>query len=629
MKSFKFSFTSILLLGLFFCASAQEALWQLDFEKEVEWTTITDVGVLLAGTSDMMLMGIDSRDGSIMWESDIMKGARGIKGADGKRQEVTALFDQYLKVMYDEDVPEISDYIEVKYTDNVAFKNYAIINIMTGEEVISPRQAEMPVSKFLGKEMPTFNFNGTGYLPSQKAVIISGTWNDPTDKENPEKFLTKLVDLPSAEIRWESNRIAVDILPIEGADGNLILAHTRKIAKMNAGNGDIMWEFDVTEKNQTFERFDVSLDLTKGYFFERVKKSGQLTALDLGSGNRLWTTELKLKVVPDMFAMSDGVVVVDDKFLNLYDLKTGSLKWQTKKATGIVVDLGDPGIAVAARGVRLMLLDKKTGEIKWDERVKGIGIDRIVAKGIMYTDIKGRLGLITYDGEKVWDKKGMLEVPEVRYQPAFDKELIYCTGTLYEVDLREGDYKVLKDKIDKEFTEDEVPSNIELLEGGYLLSASNNLMMLETDGTERWHKSWDIPEMSMAAKIALRTLQVVAAAASASNSVAASQSGYGSFESKYYQAQAENWAATADAAGAAASQKFTATKSKGNLQIILAIVGKGGQKKGSGLVKVDKRTGEELGSMVLGDKEPIYDYDPISGQVFLKSDKKQIISYSF
>jgi len=618
-----------LMLGLLFSASAQEALWQLDFEKEVEWNKITDVGVLLVGTSDMMLRGIDSRDGSIMWETDIMKGARGVKGADGKRQEVTALFDQFVNVMYDEEVPEISDYIEIKYTDYAAFKNYAIINIQTGEEVISPRQAEMPVMKFMGKEMPTFNYNGTGYLPSQRAVIISGTWTDPQDKENPEKFLTKLVDLPSAAIRWESNLIAVDILPIQGSDGNLILAHTRKIAKMDAGTGDIMWEFNVTEKKQTFERFDVSLDLTAGYFFERVKKSGQLTALDLETGNRLWTTEIKLKVVPEMFAMSDGVVVVDDKFLNMYDLKSGSLKWQTKKAIGIVVDLGDPGIAVAARGTRLMLLDKQTGAIKWDERVKGIGIDRIAAKGIMYTDVKGRLGLITYDGQKVWDKKGMLEVPEIRYQPAFDKELIYTAGALYEVNLVEGDYVVLKDKIDKEFTEDEVPSSLELLEGGYLLGAANNLMMLETDGSVRWHQSWNIPEMSIAAKIALRTLQVVAAAASASASYNASQSGYGSYESKYYQAQAENWSNVMGAAGDEARKKFTASKSKGNLQIILAIVGEGGQKKGSGLVKVDKRTGEELGSIVLGDKEPIYDYDPISGQVFLKSDKKQIISYSF
>ena len=64
----------------------------------------------------------------------------------------------------------------------------------------------------------------------------------------------------------------------------------------------------------------------------------------------------------------------------------------------------------------------------------------------MYRDIKGRLGLIDYEGNLVWDKKGMLEVPSVRYRPEFTKELMYIDGDLYEVDLLNGDYKVLKSK---------------------------------------------------------------------------------------------------------------------------------------------------------------------------------------
>lgn len=628
MKISRIYLLSFMLLAMFSVGQAQEALWQVNFEREIEWTKITDAGVLLAGTEDMLLFGVDSRDGKILWESNILKGARGIKGADGKKQEVGILFDTYLRVLEDDEMPEISDYVEIKYTDNITFKNYAIINIQTGQEVTSPRQAEMPVTKFMGKEMPTFNYNGTSYLPDLKAVIISGSWIDYTDKENPDRFLTKLVDLPSGKVRWESSVIALDVLPIIAADGNLIMAGVSKIAKLDANKGSLIWEFNVAEKKQKFESFDVSLDLTAGYFFERVKKSGQLSAIDLQTGQKIWSTEMALKVVPEMFAIKAGVVVVDDKFFTLYDLKTGAQKWQAKKATGIVVDLGAPGIAVAARGTMLMLLDQQTGAVKWDERIKGIGIDRIAAPGIMYTDEKGKIGLITYDGQKVWDKKGMLPAPEVRYQSEFTKELVYAAGTLYEVDLMAGDFKVLKSNIDKEFTEDEVPTSIELLEGGYLLSAANNLMMLEKDGSVRWHKSWNIPEMSMAAKIALRTLQVATAMAQAGAQYASTQTSSFS-ESKYYQQQAENWAAASAQAGAKASQKFTATKSKGNIQIILAVVGSGGQTKGSGLVKVDKRTGEEMGVMQLGNREPIYDYDPISGQVFYKADKKQIISYSF
>jgi len=631
MKTAKTLVVSMSLALISTQAMSQEALWQLDYDKEIEWTKITDSGVLLIGTSDMILSGVDSRNGEKLWETDIMKGARGIKGADGKKQDVNILFDTYLGVMESEEYPEMGDYVGIKYTDNVSFKNFAVINILTGEEILSPRKAEMPVTKFMGKEMPTFNYNGTGYFPEIKGAIISGSWIDYETKGNPQLMITKLIDLPSGRIRWETNEIAVDARPIVTADGNILMGGKTKIAKLSAATGDIMWEFNTTEKKQTFESIDVSLDLSTGYFFEKVKNSGQLTALNLETGKRDWTIDIKLKEVPQMFAIRDGVVVLDEKFLTLYDLKSGEQKWQSKKVSGIVIDLGNFGIAVVAKEKQLKLLDRNTGETIWDEKVKGINIDQVCAKGIMYSDAKGRLGLITYDGEKVWDKKGMLEVPSVRYKPDYTNELMYIEGTLYEVDLVEGDYRILMDKIDKTFEEAEVPDQIESLEGGYLLSSATNIMMLETDGSLRWHRYWDAPELSLAAKIALRTVQALSYAMAAANSAASSYSNtYGSnWQSKYYQDQADRFGAAGDDAGAQARQRFTATKSKGHIQVVLAIVGKGGQGKATGFVKVDKRNGDELSSMQIGDKNPVYEYDLISGQVFLKSDKKQLISYVF
>ncbi len=222
-------------------------------------------------------------------------------------------------------------------------------------------------------------------------------------------------------------------------------------------------------------------------------------------------------------------------------------------------------------------------------------------------------------------------VPSVRFKPDYTEELMYIEGTLYEVDLVEGDYRILMDKIDKKFEENEVPDKIESIEGGYLLSSPNNLMMLERDGSLRFHKFWDAPEMSLAAKIALRTLQALSYAAAAANSASAGYANtYGSnWQSKFYQDQADRFGAAGDAAGEDARKRFTATKSKGNIQIVLAIVGDGGQGKASGFVKVDKRTGADLASMQIGDKSPVYDYDPVSGQVFLKVGKKQLISYLF
>ena len=276
---------------------AQDALWQLDFDKEIEWTKITDVGILLIGTSDMTLHGIDSRDGNKLWQNDIMKGSKNLKGPDGKKLGASAVFDQNVNLLSDPNEPYISDFIEIKYSDNVQFKNFAIINIQTGEEVISPRKADMPVTKFFGKEMPSFNFGGSGFVGSAGGAIISSTWVDYATKGQPTMKMTKFLDLPSGELRWETDQIGLDALPMLANDNNLILPGKERIAKVEAKSGKIIWSYDVSEKKQTFEKFDVSLDLTTGYFFEKKKNNGQLIALNLDSGNPIWSVEYKLKEI--------------------------------------------------------------------------------------------------------------------------------------------------------------------------------------------------------------------------------------------------------------------------------------------------------------------------------------------
>lgn len=622
--------TIILISGV---TLAQDALWQLDFDKEIVWNQNTDTGILLVGTNDFKLHGVDSRDGNKLWTSDILNGAKQVRGADGKKIDAATAFKDHVNILEDPDYPEISDFLEVKYTDGTVYKNYGLINMHTGEEVMSPRKAEMPIMKMLGKEMITFNYQGTGYIPELRMVIISSSWQDYTQKGAPWMNVTKMVELPSAKVIWTNNEVAVDGFPFVMENGDIVLPGKTNLVRMEAKTGKVKWSIAPSEKNQTYESFDLSLDLTTGYFFEKKKNSGALLAVDMGSGAKKWEQEMKLKTVPTMSAMGYGVVVIDDKNFTLYDLASGSEKWSAKKIDGYVIDLGNKGIAATSKGKQLLLLDKETGSVIWDQKIKGIQIDQIAANGIMYSDIKGRLGFIQYDGQLIWDKKGMLEVPTLRYKPEFTRELMYIDGDLYEVDLMTGDYSVLKSKLDKDFEgEGGGPSSIELVDGGYLITDDQNLVMLETDGSVRFKKYWEAPGLSMAAKIALRVGQAAAIAMAASASVqsARHKSPYGgdTYYSKMYAQQAEDFAAIAGMAGAATKQKFSATVSKGNIRMILTRVGEGGQGKSSGLMKVDKRTGEELGSLLLGDKKPIYDYDPVSGQVFFKADNKQIISYS-
>ncbi|MEP1034336.1 PQQ-binding-like beta-propeller repeat protein [Ekhidna sp.] len=637
MKNTIKTILGLMLLLTFGHTNAQDALWQLDFESEVEWNSITESGILLVGTGDFKLHGIDSRDGNILWTSDAFKQAKKMKGSDGKKVGAKYAFENFIRVLSDDEYPEVSDYVELKFSDGYQFKQYAIINIQTGEEVISPQIAEMPITKVpLFGEMATFNYNGTGYLSDLRMVIISTSYVDYMQKGKPTINITKMVDLLSQKIIWTNEEIAVNGFPALLDDGDIVLPGTTQIAKMNPKTGEVKWAYNTSLKNQTFESFDLSLDLSYGYFFEKKKNSGSLSALEMKTGKKLWEQELKLKVVPTMSAIGEGVVVIDDKWFTLYDLKSGSVKWEVKKIDGYIVDLGEKGVLATSKGKQLMLLDKKDGSVIWDQKIKGISIDQIAATGVMYTDLKGRLGYIQYDGELIWDKKGMLEVPSLRYKPELTKEIMVIDGNLFEIDLLTGDYKVLHKGLEDKFEgEDASPTSVELVGGGYLFMDDNNMVMLEPDGSVRFDKYWEAPGLSLAAKIALRAAQAsvmaMGAAAQMQSSHVAAYSRYGTsdYYSKMYAQQAQDMYKAAGMVGAEAKKKFSATVSKGDIRMILTRVGEGGQGKSSGLMKVDRRTGEELGTLLLSEKEPVYDYDQVSGQVFFKADKKRIISYSF
>jgi len=637
MKNYKLTLLAMLLV-VASVVKAQEALWQLDFDREIEWNMVTESGILLVGTSDWNLHGIDTRDGNLLWSTEAFEMAKKMKGPDGKKVEPKYAFENFVRVLSDENVPEVSDYVEIRFSDGIQYKQYAVINIQTGKEVISPAIAEMPIQKLpLLGEFATFNYNGTGYIPELNMVIISTSYIDYQAKGQPVITITKMVDLLSQKIIWTNEEIASENFPAVLEDGDIVLPGTTQIAKIDPKTGDVKWKYNTEHRKQTFESFDLSLDLSTGYFFEKKKSSGSLAALDMMSGKKLWSFELKLKEVPSMTAMGYGVVVADEKNFKLYDLKDGSEKWTAKKIDGYVVDLGDQGILATSKGKFLQLMNKDNGTIIWDKKIKGINIDQIAATGVMYSDEKGRLGYIQYDGKLIWDKKGMLEVPSLRYKPELTREIMLIGEDLFEVDLLTGDYKVLYGKLTKEFEGEKgaAPTSIELVEGGYLFTDPNNLVMLDQDGSLRWKKYWPAPEMSLAAKIALRTAQLSIAALGAASQMKSNQVAYNSFYgsndyyAKMYAQQAQDLYAAAGMVGAEAKKKFKASVTKGNVRMILTKVGQGGQTKSSGLMKVDRRTGEELGTLLLGDKKPLYDYDQVSGQVFFKADKKQIISYSF
>lgn len=605
---------------------AQEPQWKLTLDSGVEWTKYTPNKILLVGSSDWGLHGVDANTGKLLWSNkDLYNSAKALKAADGKK---VGYPPDLIRVLEDPNDPTVSDFAVVKYTDYLMVKNFVVINIRTGQVVINPKMAGMPVVKVIGPEMATFNYDGSDYLPELNSVVITASYIDVMLAGKPYTQITKFIDLSTGKVTWESNKFSSIFLPVVTSDNNLLFIGDKTSAKINAKTGQPIWTFEVSDKKNNFEAFDADIFLKYGYFYQKKGNQGVVSTLDLENGKVLWEKPLATKDAPILTAEKFGVIVADEKDFTLMDASTGATKWTAKKLSGIVVDLGrDRGIAVGEKDKYLTVLDKNTGAEKWSQKIKGIQIDQLTGAGIMYRDEEGSIGLIDYTGNLSWSSKDMIKGPGVlRAKPSLDQEVFYSDGKVYHVNLANGNKKVIIDKV--EFNEKETPDNLEFTGSNFVLSSSQNMLGFDQNGRVEYQQHWASPKISLGARIALRTLQVAMVTAAAMNAARqGATEGYSyapSSISKQYGAQREFFEGMAQAMGDIANQRFKATLQRGIYSFILTDVGGG-----IGLYKVDKISGKELGKIVLDDKEPIYDVDPENGMIFYKPSKKEVYGYTF
>lgn len=612
----------LLAMSLHSKGFSQEPAWKLVLDKEIEWTLHTPNKILLVGTSDWGLHGIDANSGKLLWSNqDLYNSAKALKGPDGKKIGYTT---DLIRVLKDAEDPMVSDFAIVKYSDNILVKNFVVINIRTGELVMNPKLAGMPVVKIIGPEQATFNYDGSDYIPELKGVVITASWEDLATAGKPYMQMTKFVDLQSGKVAWENDKISSKFLPVVTGDKNLIFIGEKTAAKIDANTGQPIWSFDVAEKKNNFEAFDANIHLTEGYFYQKKGSQGVVTAVDLATGRALWEKPLSSKDAPILTAENFGVIVADEKNFTLLEAETGNTKWTAKKLSGVVVDLGqDWGIAVGEKGRYLTVLDKNTGAEKWSQKVKGIQIDQLTGAGIMYTNEDGSVGLFGFDGKPVWGEKDMIKGPGVlRAKPSLDQEVFYAEEKVYHVNLVTGQMKIIIDKV--EFEEKETPDNLEFTGSNFVLSSSQNMMGFNEHGTVLYQDHWASPKISLAGRIALRTAQVAMVAMASAAAYQQGAAGNLTSVGKQYGYQREFFEDMSGAFGQVANQRFKASTSKGVYSFILTDVGEG-----VGLVKVDKVSGKEEGKIVLNDKEPIYDSDPENGMIFYKPNKKEVLGYLF
>lgn len=196
------------------------------------------------------------------------------------------------------------------------------------------------------------------------------------------------------------------------------------------------------------------------------------------------------------------------------------------------------------------------------------------------------------------------------------------------IDETNGDVNVFA-KID--FRDKEKPQMIELRQNGILVSSPQNMVLLDFNGKEKYNKFLKAPGVSTAGKIIGGMAAVVGTTMSMANAAASGiergrNNGFNTIESAQYDRAADSWGNIAKFGFNQFAKRFNMTVGSNDHQIILTNI-KSGEDKGFTLVKVNKDTGEEEGSVVIGDKKPDYIFDHINNVIYYHNRGKKISGF--
>ncbi len=318
---------------------------------------------------------------------------------------------------------------------------------------------------------------------------------------------------------------------------------------------------------------------------------------------------------------------------------------------------------------KITMFSRSSGEDLWEKAPKTKGYVQhfyVMEDGILFGIQEGGINKISFDGQTLF-KKPLKTGPNILTMAEADQGLIYITSTDANiVNLKTGDQvwkKPLKykradavsstfdkkngrylisadDKLlsidadtgessllaESKFDGKEDPTDLEIRDGGILLTSSQNMMMLDWDGNKGWHEYKRAPGKSAFGAILAGVTAVASTAlmADAAMRAGANQNAFGQYNS--YGAQMKRTADMFAAIGTASfnemAKRFKATSATQDSQFILTKLDDG-----VGLVKLNKDTGGLEKEIVLKDKKPEYKVDDFGGILYYKPNDKIIYAY--
>lgn len=265
---------------------------------------------------------------------------------------------------------------------------------------------------------------------------------------------------------------------------------------------------------------------------------------------------------------------------------------------------------------QLVAIDVNTGKAKWHPK-KGGKTGKVLCmfvtkEGVLVLTPKGLHLVDKATGNLVWKKPIKIKnaVESILLQDNDDFFAI-SKGSIIKIDVANKSTKELTKKI--KFSGKESFESLEIVDDLIILSASQNVAAFNKNTGEKVHHTYlKAPGSSLLAITQNIVLAAVAVAATANSQNINSRNTASGGSYTYH-----SYTPAVMKSGGSASEK------NGDIMYISTKF-KGGDVKGFGIAKVNKKTGEIVEKILIGDRDPLYAINHNKGKFFYKSDKKTL-----
>ena len=598
----------LLLFTSFSKLSAQKAQapnFTYNFDGKIDFMKLTDSGVLVVANGD---------------------GFAGIKPGQDK---LHFSFSDYGKVKQEElEFIPLSPYVVVSQGGILTSKK-SVFDFVAGKKLFATEDN--------GWKM-TYTCN---ILLPQNKLVVSG------QRKAAEKYAMGVAVYDLVTGKEEKLFILKGATVITGkplmVGSGLIVPTSKSLMHIDTKSGSITWEAKVD--NITW----MTADGTGKEIYAFEEKPGGDTKIHKisSSGQILWKDEQKVKgKVSNFQILPQGLAVVSD-----------------------VADTGSNSVFAAAAESKIGFMSASDGEDLWDKAPKTKGYVQhfyVMDDGILFGIREGGINKISFDGKTLF-KKPLKTGENIHTMALTPKGMIYITDTDADIiNLSTGEsiwskpikYKKAKSvcstydsnnkrylistgeemvAIDEnsgtisnfssyKFEEKETPTSLQVRDGGLLLTSDQNVMMLNFDGSKKFHEYYRSPGKSAFGAIMAGALAVtsMAVATSAAYEAGMNKNAIGQYNDRGRQAKIvqDGFSDIASASFAEMNKRFKASAATENAQFILTKLDDG-----VGVVKIDKDSGAKQKEIVLKDKKPEYVVDEIAGILYYRANDKSIYGY--